>query len=58
MVSDGALASGEDWISSELELYSQLSSREISQKLCAEAQRRRIDGHSDDITVVAIRLKK
>lgn len=58
LVSDGVLATGEDWICSELELYHNLSAKEISQKLCAEAQRRRIDGHSDDITVIAVKLKK
>lgn len=56
LLSDGALASGSDWISVKLQEWN-----DTPQKLCEELVRlaadRRSDGHDDDITVAAIQLK-
>ncbi len=56
MVSDGVTATGTDWIEAELELNANKSCKEIAQRIVKEARRRRIDGHSDDVTVAVIRL--
>lgn len=58
LVSDGATMSGDEWILSELELYGSLSAQEIAQKIAASAKMRHIDGHDDDITVLALKLKR
>lgn len=58
LVSDGALATGEDWLGSELQLIRDRSAEEIAKRLCGEAQRRRIDGHSDDVTVLVAKVQK
>ena len=58
MVSDGVLETGAEWVEAELELYGDKSPKELAEGICREAQRRRIDGHSDDITVLAARLKR
>jgi stage II sporulation protein E len=57
VVSDGVTATGTDWIEAELEMNARKSSREIAGRIASEARRRRIDGHSDDVTVAAIRLR-
>ena len=56
MVSDGVTATGTDWIEAELELNARKSTREIAGRIANEARRRRIDGHSDDVTVAAVRI--
>ncbi len=56
VVSDGVTATGTDWIEAELELNARKSVREIAGRIANEAKRRRIDGHSDDVTVVAVRI--
>ena len=58
MVSDGVLETGDEWVSAEIELYGDKNARELAEYLCREAQRRRIDGHSDDITVMVSKIKK
>jgi len=58
MVSDGVLETGTEWVEAEIELYGHKSAKELAEDLCREAQRRRIDGHSDDITVLVAKLKK
>ena len=58
MVSDGAVAGGYDWIVSDLERYQGDDPKQLSEQLVAEAYRRRLDGHEDDITVIAIRLER
>lgn len=58
MVSDGVLETGTEWVEAELELYEDKGPRQLAEDICKEAQRRRIDGHSDDITVLAARLRK
>ena len=56
LLSDGALAGGGDWISSVLQSWSDTPQR-LCDELVAQAVRRRTDGHDDDITVAALRLK-
>lgn len=58
LVSDGALATGEDWLGSELQLLRDRPAEEIAKRLCSEAERRRIDGHSDDVTVLVAKINK
>ena len=58
MVSDGVTATGSDWIEAELERCGEKSVKEVAERIVNEARRRRIDGHSDDITAAAFRLKK
>ena len=56
LLSDGALASGGDWISSILQDWHDTPQR-LCNELVAQAMRRRTDGHDDDITVAAVQLK-
>lgn len=58
MVSDGAVASGYEWIVSDLEHYAGDNPKMLSEMLAEEARRRRTDGHEDDITVIAILLER
>ena len=56
MVSDGVLATGTDWVEAEIELYTGKDAEGLAERIANEAKRRRIDGHSDDITVMAARI--
>lgn len=58
LLSDGVTASGEDWIMSELRCLSEKSAKEISKGIAETAYKRRSDGHTDDITVMAMKLNK
>ncbi|MBQ8550470.1 MAG: SpoIIE family protein phosphatase [Clostridia bacterium] len=58
MMSDGATATGTDWICAELESYKNGSAQQLAEKIAAGARRRRNDGHDDDITVIAAILEK
>ena len=54
LVSDGAIATGTDWVISELEhLQNGGDIQNLCEKLAMTAKIRRQDGHSDDITVIA-----
>ena len=54
MVSDGVIATGMDWVRSELEhLQNAGDVQGLCEKLAMTAKLRRQDGHSDDITVIA-----
>ncbi len=57
MVSDGVIATGVDWVSSELEHFRGNNLQALCEKIAGAARLRRIDGHEDDITVVGMRLK-
>ena len=57
-VSDGVTATGTEWIEAELELHAADTPRELAARIAREAKRRRIDGRSDDITVVAVRMEE
>lgn len=58
MVSDGVLLSGEEWIESELKLCQHKSTQDIADTILREAKRRVGNSHSDDMTVVAVKITK
>ena len=58
MVSDGAVASGYEWIISDIEHFEGDDPKELSERLAAAAKCRRSDGHEDDITVIAALLER
>ncbi|HIZ54863.1 MAG TPA: SpoIIE family protein phosphatase [Firmicutes bacterium] len=58
LVSDGVTATGLDWIEADIQLYQEKNAQEIADRLCREAKRRRVDGHSDDITVMVAKIEK
>ena len=58
MVSDGATATGEQWIERIIEKWEDKSMQELADLINDEATARRDDGHDDDITVIAMRIKK
>ncbi len=58
MVSDGAVATGEEWIEHILVRWEDKSMQELSDLLADEAVARRSDGHDDDVTVIAMRIKR
>ena len=56
MVSDGAVATGEDWIDHIISAWDNKSMQQLADHITDEAVSRRTDGHDDDITVIAVRL--
>lgn len=58
MMSDGVTAEGTDWIYEELENWGNGTAQQLSQRIAAEAKRRRTDGHEDDITVIAAIIER
>ena len=58
MVSDGAVSSGEDWIERIIMRWDEKSMQELADLINDESVARRTDGHDDDITVIAMRIKK
>ena len=56
MVSDGAVATGEDWIDHIISAWDDKSMQQLADHITDEAVSRRTDGHDDDITVIAVRL--
>lgn len=58
MVTDGATPGGCEWLLRELERYAGDDPKELSQRLVMQAREHRIDGHEDDITVIAILLER
>lgn len=58
MVSDGAVTSGEEWIERIIMRWEDKSMQELADLINDEATARRNDGHDDDITVIALRIKK
>lgn len=54
MVSDGAVATGEDWLEEMLKGWQKGSAQELSRAIVKEAQSRRSDGYDDDITAIAM----
>lgn len=53
MLSDGAVATGEDWIANIIRNWNK-SAQELSNLITDEATARRSDGHDDDITVLTM----
>ena len=58
MVSDGATAEDTEWISEIMSQWTIGSAQQLADEIAFAARRRRNDGHSDDITVLACILKK
>ncbi|MCL2034189.1 MAG: SpoIIE family protein phosphatase [Oscillospiraceae bacterium] len=58
MVSDGVTATGADWVKSELEALRGKDLRQMCEILAEKAKIRRNDNHEDDITVMAVELKR
>ena len=58
MVSDGAIVCGEEWIEKIIMRWEEKSMQELADLINDEASARRSDGHDDDITVIAMRIKK
>ncbi len=56
LITDGVTAGGSDWIPSELRSLSEKTAEEIAEGIAKTAFSRRRDGHSDDITVVVMKL--
>lgn len=57
MVSDGAIASGDDWIEHIISTWEDRSMEQLSELITDEAASRRKDKHDDDITVIAMQIK-
>lgn len=58
MVSDGAIVEDTEWISKIISEWTIGSAQQLADEIAFAARRRRSDGHSDDITVLACILKK
>lgn len=58
LVSDGVNENDDSWILGEIKRCSHLTAREISAKLLYETKHRRLDGHSDDITILVAKLNQ
>lgn len=58
VVSDGVVATGVDWLISELENSRDMNAQRIADRVADTAKSRRIDGREDDITVAVVRLQK
>lgn len=56
MLSDGAVATGDNWLENMIESWDKESSQDFAKKIVSEAKARRTDGYDDDITVIAMRL--
>ncbi len=56
MITDGVTAGGSEWISSELRSLSEKTAGEIASGIAKTASDRRNDGHSDDITVLVMKV--
>lgn len=57
MMSDGAVSEGTDWISAEVESWTDGSAQALAERIAGCARRRRTDKKEDDITVIAAILK-
>ena len=58
LVSDGAINGSSEWIKAEMESWKEGSAAELAEHIANEARRRRVDGHEDDITVIASIIRK
>ena len=58
MVTDGVTDSGEEWIPSEIRSLAEKPPEEIAVSLAETAKKRRSDGHTDDITVMVMKLSE
>lgn len=58
MVSDGVTVTGVDWVKSELESMRAADMQRLAEKLATTAKIRRTDNREDDITVLAVALRR
>ncbi len=58
MVSDGAIATGEEWIEHIIISWEDKSMQQLADLINDEATARRSDGHDDDITVITMQIHK
>ncbi len=58
MVSDGVTVEEDDWICDVLKDWTIGSAQQLADEIAFGARRRRTDGHNDDISVMAVILKK
>jgi stage II sporulation protein E len=56
LLSDGALASGDEWICDEVEKWKGQVPQELAEYIVAQAIVRRSDGHDDDITALVMKV--
>ena len=56
MVSDGALASGSDWLCALIEDWKGNIPQELAEEIVGQAISRRSDGHDDDVTALVLML--
>ena len=56
MVSDGATASGFEWVSAELKLLESSSAKQIASNLLNSAKKRSNLNHMDDITIMVSKI--
>ncbi|NLJ30681.1 MAG: SpoIIE family protein phosphatase [Clostridiales bacterium] len=56
LLSDGALAAGEDWVLRLVEKWDGKIPQELAEEIVTQAIARRSDGHDDDITALVIRM--
>ncbi len=56
LITDGVTFGGGEWIPSELRSLAEKPAEEIAKGIAQTANKRRTDGHSDDITVAVIKL--
>ncbi|WP_277668906.1 SpoIIE family protein phosphatase [Caproiciproducens galactitolivorans] len=58
LLSDGALAAGDDWICDTVEKWKGQVPQELAEEIVTQAIARRADGHDDDITVLVMKVKE
>ncbi|MBQ2676377.1 MAG: SpoIIE family protein phosphatase [Clostridia bacterium] len=58
MISDGVSATDTGWLEQEIKSYKKSSPQQIAEHIATLAQRRRNDGHEDDITVMVGCIEK
>lgn len=58
LVSDGALAAGDEWVCDAVEAWSGQVPQELAEEIVTQAITRRGDGHDDDITALVMRIKE
>ena len=56
MVSDGAVATGDNWIEDIVKDWEDEEAQALAKKIVDEARSRRTDGYDDDITVIAMKV--
>jgi stage II sporulation protein E len=56
MVSDGAVANGDEWLETELQQW-EGDAKQLARRIVEQSRERRTDGHDDDITAVALKLE-